>query len=153
MFLSLHNSLVTCYLFDSLLATITVQLSLTPLVFLLRIYRPRRSSFGAIATGTSTPFHITCPCLLAVTSPSSPRSCGTPALVIQHPPSSTLYISYQLSSVIKQLAASVMPASSANMLGCLLLVRFLVHQHLSNLFIVMSGPLQFRVFLAINFIL
>ena len=46
-----------------------------------------------------------------------------------------------------------MLASSVNMLGCLLLVRSLVHQHLLNLFIVMFGPLQLRVFLVINFIL
>ena len=142
----LDNVLVALQLTRNLLSvrqltTITVRLSLTPLVFLLRICRPRRSSFGAIAMGISTPFHTTCH--LAAMSPSSPRSYGTPALVILHPPSSPLSISYQLSSVIKQLATFVMPANLASTLGCHSLVRFLVHQLPLNLFTVMSGPLQF----------
>jgi hypothetical protein len=108
-------------------------------------------SFGAIATGTSTLFHITC--LLTAMSLSSPRSCATPALVIQHQQSSPPYISFHPYSVIKQPAVFVTLASLANTLGCPLLVRFRVPQHLLNSFIVMCGPLRSQVFLVINFIL
>jgi hypothetical protein len=84
MFLSLLSLLIICYLFDSLLVTIIVPLSLTLLVFLLRIYKPKRSSFGAIATGISTPFHIVC--RLAAMLLSLLQSCGMLASVIQHQP-------------------------------------------------------------------
>jgi len=73
----------------------------------------------------------------------SPRSYGTLVLVILHLLLSTLCINFQLFNVIKTPVVFAMLASSANTLGCLLLVHFLVHQHLLNSFIVMFGPLQF----------
>jgi hypothetical protein len=50
--------------------------------FSVKDLRTQTVLLRAIATGTSTPFRITC--LFAAMSLSSPRSCGTPALVIQH---------------------------------------------------------------------
>jgi hypothetical protein len=59
--------------------------------------------------GTSTPFPNTC--LLVVMSLSSLRSFGILVLGIQHQQPFRLYINFQLFSVIKQLAAFVMPVS------------------------------------------
>jgi hypothetical protein len=53
--------------------------------FLLKISKPKWSSFGAIATGISTPFHIVC--RLAAMLLSLLQSCGMLASVIQHQPS------------------------------------------------------------------
>jgi hypothetical protein len=85
----LNNVLVAPQLARNLLSvrqltTITVLLSLTLLVFLLRISKPKRSSFGAIATGISTPFHIVC--RLAAMLLSLLQSCGMLASVIQRQP-------------------------------------------------------------------
>ena len=84
MFLSLHILFEICYLFVSLLATITAPLSLMLLASLLRICRPRPRFCVAIVAGSSTPFHIPVSLLQPVMSPPSPPHCGIHILVIQH---------------------------------------------------------------------